>query len=111
MKHKILAATAVAGLSLTLGATSASAAPPAGAGVPAGIQCQQEGIGILRSLGLLDDAARDGVTVVGVGTIAFPEVLQLHREDVGLFQSGPRGVSVVIPGATVPATWCDGVGA
>lgn len=109
MKRKILAASAVAGLAITLGATSASAAPPAGAGVPAGIECQQAGIGTLRSLGLLDDAARDGVSVVGVGTVAFPEVLRLHREAVSLFQTG--GVSVEIPGAVVPATWCDGVGA
>jgi hypothetical protein len=108
---RLLAATALA-VGLTAGlATSASAAPPAGAGTggkPAGIACQQAGISTLQSLGLLPAVAKGGIEVVNVGVVRFPTVLQLHRTSPELFQTG--GVSVVVPGVgVVPATWCDGI--
>jgi len=74
---------------------------------PDGIACQQAGISTLQSLDLLSSVARDGIEVAGVGVVPFRTVLQLHRTDPSLFQTG--GVSVVVPGVgTVPATWCDG---
>jgi 2-polyprenyl-6-methoxyphenol hydroxylase-like FAD-dependent oxidoreductase len=103
--------TALAIGSFALGATAsvASAGPPAGAGgggKPAGIACQQAGISTLQSLGLLPAVAAGGIEVVGVGQVAFKDVLSLHRTNPELFQTG--GVSVVVPGiGTVPATWCD----
>ena len=108
---RFLATTALAlGLTAAL-APAASAAPPAGAGnggKPAGVACQQAGISTLQSLGLLPAVAQGGIEVVGVGTVPFPTVLELHRTDPSLFQSG--GVSVVVPEAgVVPATWCNGV--
>jgi hypothetical protein len=111
MKRKIIAATAAAALTLGVGATAASAAPPKGAGQggkPAGIACQEAGIGTLQSLGLLSAVARNGIEVVDVGVLPFRTVLSLHRTDPQLFQTG--GVSVVVPGVgTVAATWCDGI--
>ena len=111
MKRKILTAAAAAGLTLGLGATAAGAqGPPAGAGEggkPAGIACQQAGIETLRSLGLLSAVARGGIEVEDVGVLAFPTVLSLHRSDPQLFQTG--GVTVIVDGAQVPATWCNGV--
>ena len=88
-----------------------AAGSPAGAGSsgqPAGVACQQQGISTLKSLGLLSTVARNGIEVVGVGTVPFKTVLSLHRTNPELFQSG--GVSVVVPDVgAVPATWCDGV--
>ncbi len=110
MKRKILSAVLASALMLGLGASAASAGPPAGVGQgkPAGISCQQAGIGTLQELGLLSAVARGGIEVVGVGTVPFRDVLSLHRSNPELFQTG--GVSVVVPGVgTVPATWCDGV--
>jgi hypothetical protein len=93
------------------GAATAAAAPPAGAGAggrPAGVTCQQRGIATLKSLGLLSAVAKNGIEVVGVGQVAYRDVLALHRSSPELFQTG--GVSVVVPGVgEVPATWCDGV--
>ncbi len=64
-------------------------------------------MGTLKNLGLLPAVAKSGIEVVGVGVVDFPTVLQLHRTQPSLFQTG--GVSVVVPGVgTVPATWCDG---
>jgi hypothetical protein len=104
--------TTIATAALVLaGALPALAGPPAGAGdgdKPAGVACQQAGMGTLKSLGLLSAVARDGIEVAGVGTVAFQTVLELHRTAPDLFQTG--GVSVVVPGVgTVPATWCDGI--
>jgi hypothetical protein len=109
MKRKILALVASSAIVIGLGATAAEAAPPAGAGdggKPAGIACQQAGIGTLQDLGLLPAVARGGIEVVGVGVVPFRTVLSLHRSNPELFQTG--GVSVVVPGVgNVPATWCD----
>jgi hypothetical protein len=112
MMRRKIAATVVAGM-LAFGATAtaAAAAPPAGTGgvgKPAGIACQQAGIGTLQTLGLLPAVAKDGIQVMGVGVVPFRTVLMLHRTNPALFQTG--GVSVVVPGVgTVPATWCNGV--
>ena len=114
MNRKIVTAAAAACLALGLGASAAGAAPPKGAGergVPAGIQCQQAGIGTLQSLGILDDAARDGVYVVDLGVrVPLPDVVELHRTSPELFQTG-TGVSVQVEidgeEVVVPATWCD----
>lgn len=101
---QFLAAAAIAALSLPALADG----PPAGAGErgkPAGVACQQAGIGTLQSLDLLAAVAGDGIVVDGVGLVDFATVLQLHRIMPGLFQTG--GVSVVVGGELVPATWCD----
>jgi hypothetical protein len=108
MKRKTLAFIATAAMLVGLGASTASAAPPAGvgSGKPAGIACQQAGIGTLQDLGLLSAVARGGIEVVGIGTLPFRTVLSLHRSNPELFQTG--GVSVVVPGlGIVDATWCD----
>ena len=112
MKRSFFAAAAATIAITAASASAVSAGAPsgtgAGNGVPAGIACQQAGIGTLKSLGLLSAVARDGIEVVGVGTVPFRTVLSLHRSDPALFQTG--GVSVVVPGVgAVPATWCDGV--
>ena len=111
MKKVIIAAVIAAASVVSVGGSIVAAAPPAGAasgGQPAGIACQQRGIATLKSLGLLSTVARDGIEVVGVGTVPFKTVLSLHRTDPALFQTG--GVSVVVPGlGAVPATWCDGI--
>ena len=107
---KLAAGLVAAGLALGASAAGASAAPPAGAGdggKPAGVACQQAGISTLQSLGLLPAVAKSGIEVVGVGVVAYPDVLGLHRSNPELFQSG-TGVTVVVPGVgEVPATWCD----
>ena len=110
MKRKILSAVLASALMMGLGAGAASAGAPAGVGQgkPTGISCQQAGIGTLQELGLLSAVARNGIEVVGVGTVPFRDVLALHRSNPELFQTG--GVSVVVPGlGVVPATWCDDV--
>jgi hypothetical protein len=111
VKRKILGAVAAASFTMGLGATAAAAeGPPAGAGdggKPAGVACQQAGIGTLQSLGLLPAVARDGIEVEDVGVLAFPTVLSLHRSSPELFQTG--GVTVIVDGAEAPATWCNGL--
>lgn len=110
MKNKLVATAAAAAMLLGLGATAAGAAPPAKAdrGKPAGVACQQAGIGTLQDLGLLPAVAKGGIEVVDVGVVDFQDVLALHRTSPELFQDG--GVSVVVPGVgTVAATWCNGV--
>jgi hypothetical protein len=111
MKKAITAVIISAGAVVGGGVAAAASGPPAGAGSgdrPAGIACQQEGIGTLQSLGLLSAVAADGIEVVGVGRVPFKTVLSLHRTNPELFQTG--GVSVVVPGVgEVAATWCDGI--
>jgi hypothetical protein len=95
-------------------AIPAIAGPPAGtgaAGMPAGIECQQAGIGTLQSLGLLSSVARTGVDT-NVGSFSFQEVLALHRSNPELFQSGTpvrilRVGSLNIGGEGLEPTWCD----
>jgi hypothetical protein len=111
---KRIIATAAAAALATIGfAGTAVAGPPAGAGEggkPAGIVCQQAGIGTLQDLGLLSAVAKGGpnggIEVVGIGAVPFKDVLSLHRSNPEFFQTG--GVSVVVPGVgEVAATWCD----
>jgi len=109
MIRKIGPAVAACALALAASTSVASAATPAGAGAggtPAGVACQQAGISTLQSLGLLAAVAKDGIEVVGVGTVPLKDVLKLHRTMPELFQTG--GVTVVVPGVgDVPATWCN----
>jgi hypothetical protein len=111
MKKVITAAIISAAVAVGGGIGASASGPPAGAGSggqPAGIACQQQGIGTLQSLGLLSAVAKGGIEVVGVGTVPFRTVLSLHRTNPELFQTG--GVSVVVPGVgQVAATWCDGI--
>ena len=100
---KLLATGAALALSF-----QALAGPPAGAGQrgkPSGVVCQQAGISTLLSLGLLSTVAGEGILVDGVGVVDFATVLKLHRTMPELFQSG--GVTVIVDGRPVPATWCD----
>jgi hypothetical protein len=111
VKRKILGAIVAASFTIGLGATAAGAdGPPAGAGEggkPAGVACQQAGIGTLQSLGLLSAVAGGGIEVKDVGVLSYPTVLSLHRSNPELFQTG--GVTVIVGGAEVPATWCNGL--
>jgi len=109
MKKKLVVLGA--SVAMALAVALPAAARPAGIGAggpPAGIECQQAGIGTLQSLGLLSAVARDGIEVDGVGVLPLRTVLSLHRTNPELFQTG--GVSVVAPGfGIVAATWCDGI--
>ena len=113
MKRSLIAAAAATIAITAASSTAVSAGSQNGAGrasgVPAGIQCQQRGIATLQSIdGLLSAVAKNGIQVVGVGTVPFRTVLSLHRTDPSLFKTG--GVSVVVPGVgAIPATWLDGV--
>lgn len=110
-KKMITTLLAAGALALVL-AVPAVAQPPAGVGEgapPAGIACQQAGIGTLQDLGLLPAVAKGGIFVVELDTtVDFKTVLFLHRTAPELFQTG--GVTVRVPGVgDVPATWCDGI--
>ena len=109
MKRKLVIFVAAAGLAVGFLSSTAGAAPPAGVGdggKPAGIACQQDGIDTLRTNQLLTSVAKNGIEVVGLGNVAFQDVLKYHRDAPSLFQTG--GVSVVLPDDTVlPATWCN----
>jgi hypothetical protein len=97
-----------AGLLAAFSLSAAAGGPPAGVGErgkPEGIACQHAGIGTLQALGLLAAVAKDGIEVEGVGVLDFKTVLELHRTMPQLFKTG--GVSVIVDGMAVPATWCD----
>jgi hypothetical protein len=79
-----LTVSAAAAALLFATAAPAVAAPPAGAGQggkPAGIACQQFGISVLQSQGLLAAVAKDGLEYpIGSGDIVpFSDVLAIHR--------------------------------
>jgi hypothetical protein len=111
MKKKITILTTAVAMAFALALPASAGGPPKGAGEggkPAGIECQQNGIGTLQELGLLSAVAKGGIEVEGEGVLDFPTVLELHRTMPELFQTG--GVTVVVPGVgNVPATWCDGL--
>ena len=95
-------------LAATFSLAAVAGDPPKGVGErgkPDGIACQQAGISTLQALGLLPAVARDGIEVEGLGVFDFQTVLYLHRTMPELFQTG--GVSVIVDGEPVPATWCD----
>jgi len=99
----LVGAVALACLSLAY-----AGGPPAGKGErgkPDGIACQQAGLATLKALGLLSTVAKYGIEVENVGVLDFSTVLELHRTMPELFQTG--GVSVIVDGEPVPATWCD----
>jgi hypothetical protein len=82
MRRLIVSAAAAALLFTT--AAPAAAGPPAGAGQggkPAGVACQQFGISVLQSQGLLAAVAKDGLEYpIGSGEIvSFADVLAIHR--------------------------------
>jgi hypothetical protein len=116
MKKKItVLAASLAVMAMSL---PALAAPPAGAGspgMPAGIQCQMDGIGFLQSAGLLPAVAKNGVVVtIGGGdetALDFRTVLALHRSNPELFQTGTPVEIVEVGGIRLEAglqpTWCD----
>jgi 2-polyprenyl-6-methoxyphenol hydroxylase-like FAD-dependent oxidoreductase len=110
MKRKIVMIVTAAAMLLAL-AVPAAAAPPVGAGEggkPAGVACQQAGIGTLQALGLLSAVAKDGIEVQDVGVLDYSTVLFLHRTSPELFSEG--GVTVIVPGVgPVAATWCEGL--
>jgi hypothetical protein len=97
MNRKILAASAAAAMTFGIGASSVSAGgPPAGAGdggKPAGIECMQHGLGLLRSLG-----APAQISLAAVG-LPLNEVLELHRTD-------PAGAAGVLESLGLPAGPC-----
>ena len=108
MKRTLIAALLACGLTFGFGATAAGAAKPDGAGsggVPAGIQCQQAGVGTLVGAGLISTAAREGVHVVQLDqTLPLRTVVQLHRTGPQLFTGG---LSVTVGGAgPIAAAWC-----
>lgn len=112
MKKRITTLAVAAAMVLATALPAVAAGRPAGAGEggqPAGIACQQAGIGTLQGLGLLSAVAKGGIEVVELAQVVdFQTVLSLHRTNPELFQTG--GLSVVAPGyGVVAATWCDGI--
>jgi hypothetical protein len=108
MKRSLTRTVAAVGISLglTLGTASVATAAPEKPTKP-NTACLQAGIGTLQDLGLLPAVARNGIEVDGVGVLSLQAVLLAHLREPELFQTG--GVSVVVDGATIPATWCNGV--
>jgi len=108
MKRTLIAATVACGLTLGFGATAAGASKPEGAGsggVPAGIACQQAGVGTLVGAGLIDEAARGGVYVVELdATLPLREVVSLHRTSPSTFTGG---LNVMVGDVgPIQADWC-----
>ena len=87
--RRLLVGMIAASLLLLSALPAAAAGPPAGvggSGKPAGIACQQFGIGVLQSQGLLASVASNGLEYpIGSGDILpFPEVLAVHRTNPAL---------------------------
>ena len=77
------------GLLLVSALPAVAAGPPSGAGgpgKPAGIACQQFGVSVLQSQGLLDSVAKSGLEYpIGSGKfLPFQDVLAVHRTDPAL---------------------------
>ena len=119
MKKKVTTIATAVALIMAM-AIPAIAAPPAGAGgmgKPAGIECQQAGIGTLQALGLLTSVAQTGVEVSIAGgdpvSLDFQTVLSLHRSNPELFQSGTpvrilrAGAADLSAGGGLEPTWCN----
>ncbi len=87
--RRLLVGMIAASLLLLSALPAAAAGPPAGAGEagkPAGIACQQFGISVLQSQGLLASVARNGLEYpIGSGDILpFRDVLAVHRTNPAL---------------------------
>jgi hypothetical protein len=87
--RRSLVAALVGGLMLVSSVPALAAGPPAGAGSmgkPAGVACQQFGVGVLQSQGLLAAVAANGLEYpIGSGEIVpFRTVLEIHRTDPAL---------------------------
>jgi len=98
----------VAVLAASISLSAVAGGPPTGIGErgkPDGIACQQAGISTLQALGLLAAVAKEGIEVKDIGVLDFQTVLHLHRTMPELFQTG--GVTVIVDGDEVAATWCD----
>ena len=88
MRRLIVSMIAV-GILLVSALPAAAAGPPAGVGgpgKPTGIACQQFGIGVLQSQGLLPSVARNGLEYpIGSGEVLpFRTVLAVHRTNPAL---------------------------
>lgn len=82
--RRLLVGMIAASLLLLSAFPAAASGPPVGAGdrgKPAGIACQQFGIGVLQSQGLLASVAKNGLEYpIGSGdTLSFSTVLSVHR--------------------------------
>ncbi|MCK0116571.1 hypothetical protein BCE75_10724 [Isoptericola sp. CG 20/1183] len=106
----ITAASAALAALTTVGlAAGAAAAPPEGAGQggkPAGVTCQQFGLGVLRDTGVLTAVAKDGLEYpIGSGeTIPFSTVLAIHRTDPATANVVLKDyAAVLLPGVEVGA--------
>ncbi|MFA9429592.1 hypothetical protein [Egicoccus sp. AB-alg2] len=87
--RRLFVGIAAASLTLVTALPAVAAGPPAGAGgggKPAGSTCQQFGIGVLKSQGLLTSVAQNGLEYpIGSGdSIPFADVLAIHRDDPAL---------------------------
>lgn len=113
MRKKITILAAAIGMTLAL-ALPAAARPPVGAGspgIPAGIDCQLDGVGVLTSVpGLMPAVAQNGVDVYAdeemtqfVANFSLAETLALHRTMPDLFTGG---LYVDVFGTAVEANWC-----
>lgn len=99
MKKKVITTAVALGLGLATfgGAVDAKGGPPAGTGergTPVGVQCQQHGHALLRSLG---SPAKVSLDVVG---LPLNTVLALHRDD-------PQAAAGVLTSLGLPAGPCD----
>lgn len=83
--RRLTVSAAAAVLLLASAAPAVAAGPPQGAGQggkPAGVACQQFGISVLQSQGLLTTVAKNGLEYpIGTGnSIPFAEALAIHRD-------------------------------
>ncbi len=87
--RRLLVGMIAASLLLLSALPAAAAGPPAGvrgSGKPAGIACQQFGISVLQSQGLLPSVARNGLEYP-IGSdefLPFRDVLAVHRTNPAL---------------------------
>jgi hypothetical protein len=87
--RRLLVGMIAASLLLLSAFPAAASGPPVGAGErgkPAGIACQQFGIGVLQSQGLLSTVAKGGLEypIGSESFIPFSTVLNIHRTDPAL---------------------------
>jgi hypothetical protein len=103
--RRLLISTIAASMLLVSALPAVAAGPPAGVGSkgqPAGVTCQQFGISVLRSQGLLSAVAKDGLEYpIGSGDIvAFSDVLAIHRTNPALANEVLTAYAVALKIAT-----------